>query len=55
MTYVIYPLWIYPNETSQDKLLEAYNRQSIIAIQVHDKLHEYMFVSTCSFHLNDNF
>ena len=39
-------LAIYSHETSQDKLSEAYTRQSIIVIQVHDKLHEksYLFL-----------
>ena len=39
------------HETSQDKLSEALNRRrrSIIVIQVHDKLHEKLFISTCSF------
>ena len=32
-------LTIYSHETSQNKLSEAQNRQSIIAIQVHDTLH----------------
>ena len=42
-------LALYSHETSQDKLSEAPNRQSIIAIQVQDKLHEKLFISTCSF------
>ena len=42
-------LAIFSQETSQDKLPEAYNRQSIIVIQVHDKLHEKLFISTYSF------
>ena len=40
-------LAIYSHETSQDKLSEAYYRQSIIVIQVHDKLHEKKFIFTC--------
>ena len=40
---------IYSQETSQDKLSEASNRQSIIVIQVHDKLHEKLFISTFSY------
>ena len=42
-------LAINSHETSQDKLPKARNRQSIIVIQVHDKLHEKLLVSTCSF------
>ena len=42
-------LAIYFHKTSQDKPPEAYKRQSIIVIQVHDKLHEKLFISTCSF------
>ena len=42
-------LAIYSHETSQDKLSEAWNRQSIIVIKVHDKLHEKLFISTYSF------
>ena len=40
------------NETSQDtcRLSEAFNRQCIIVIQVHDKLHENVFISTSLFH-----
>ena len=38
-------LAIYSNETVRGK-----NRQSIIVIQVRDKLHENLFNSTCSFH-----
>ena len=41
-------LAIYSPDTSQDKLPEALNRQSIIATQVHDQLHEKLFISTCS-------
>ena len=41
-------LAINSHETSEDKLSEALNRQSIIVIQVHDKLHENLFISTCS-------
>ena len=42
-------LAIYFHETFQDKLSEAVNRQSIIVIQVDDKLHEMLLISTCSF------
>ena len=42
-------LAIYFHQTSQDKLSEASNRQSFIVIQLHDKLHEKLFISTCSF------
>ena len=42
-------LAIYTHETSQHKLPVALNRQSIIVIQVHDKLHENLFISTFSF------
>ena len=42
-------LAIYAHETARDKLSEAWNRKSIIVIQVHDKLHEKVFISTCSF------
>ena len=42
-------LAIYSHETSQDKLPEAYDRQSINVIQMHDKLHEKLFISICSF------
>ena len=41
-------LAMYSHETSQNKLSEAWNRQSIIVIQVHDKLYEKLFISTCS-------
>ena len=44
---------IYSNETSKDKLSEAYNRQSIIVNQIHDKLHENLYMSTCSFNWNN--
>ena len=37
-------LAIYSHEASRDKLSEAENRQSIIVIQVHDKLHEKLFI-----------
>ena len=46
-------LAIYSNEISQDKLSEALHRQSIILTQVHDKLHDNLFISTCSLHWND--
>ena len=39
-------LAIYSHETSQDTLSEVYNRQPIFAIQVHDKLHEKLLIST---------
>ena len=42
-------LAMYSHETSQDKLQEAQNRQSIILTLVHDKLHEKLFISTCPF------
>ena len=38
-------LAIYSHETSQNKLSEALNRQSIIVIQMHDKLHEKLLFS----------
>ena len=41
---------IYSNETSQDKLSKSQNMQSLITTQVHDKLHEDVFISMCSFH-----
>ena len=40
---------IYSHEKSQDKLPEASYRQSIIVTKVHDKLHEKLFISLCSF------
>ena len=45
-------LAIYFSETSQDKLSKAKNRQSIIVIKVHEKLHEnlfYMLISLFNF------
>ena len=42
-------LAIYSNETSQDKLSEAYNRLPILVIEVPDKLHEKLFIFLCWF------
>ena len=39
-------------ETSKDKLSILQNWLSIILIQVHAKLHENLFISTCSLHWN---
>ena len=45
-------LAIYSNGVSQDKLSKASNGQSIILIQMQDKLNENMFTCTCSFYCN---
>ena len=40
-------LAIYSNEMSKDKLSKALTKQSSIVIQVHGKLQENLFISTC--------
>ena len=43
-------LAIYCNKASKDKLSKAQNMQSSIVIQVREKIHDRLFISTCLFH-----
>ena len=44
---------IYSNDTSQERLSKAWHRQFSSVIQVHDKLHENLIISACSFYRNN--